>query len=253
MSLYRYKMIVSYDGADYYGWQRQGELPSIEQTLIDTFKKTFATKIDLIGASRTDAGVHALGQVVLGTTALLLQPNKMMEAWNNLLPRTIVVRSIDIANPAFHPQDNVRQKTYWYHFFTERPLPFFSRYGYYCRLPLSLEKLKAGIDCFVGTHDFRSFITTGEDYKSTVKTIDNVKVEYVEPMQAYRITVQGHSFLRHMVRRIVGACLHIATHDDLAIDSLKKALAEKDPNQTLPSAPTEGLLLQEIEYHRNAK
>ena len=158
----KYKIIVSYDGTDYYGWQMQPDQPSIQQTLQDTFAAIFDRKISILGASRTDAGVHALGQVATFKTDVTVSEIKMMYAWNNSLPDDIVIRSLEEVYEHFHSQYDVAQKTYWYHFTFERPVPFLQRYGWHVLYPVDLEKLQQCLAVFVGTHDFRSF-ATGED------------------------------------------------------------------------------------------
>ena len=243
-----YKLTVSYDGTGYHGWQEQQGYPSIFRALYDSFQAIFKVPVELFGASRTDAGVHALGQVVRMKTDLDVESQKLMEAWNNRLPEALVIRDIKKVSSSFHPCHNVQQKTYWYHVFTERPVPFFVRYGWYVRLSLDEKKLKNALTVFVGKHDFRSFVSTGEEYASTVKTIDSIKVEMLDVMSGYRIIVKGHSFLHHMVRRMVGAAIHVATHEHLSVDDVRNAIDEKDPNQTLPNAPARGLMLHSIVY-----
>jgi len=122
---HRYKFIVSYDGTDYCGWQEQKKKPSITAVLKETFNSAFSKKISIVGASRTDAGVHALGQVVLGRTDLAIPTERLQCAWNNVLPAHIVIRSLDQAVPSFHPFYNVEQKTYHYHFFFKPPIAIF--------------------------------------------------------------------------------------------------------------------------------
>ncbi len=253
VTFYNYKMIVAYDGTDYHGWQQQQHCSSIAQTLQDYFKRIFNRSITVIGASRTDAGVHAAGQVVLFTTDLRIDLSAMEKAWNNILPPAILIRSISRVDDTFFPQRNVRQKIYHYHFFLERPLPFAARYGWYYRYPVSLEKLRDCLQAFVGTHDFRSFCTLEDKSKNTIRTIDSITVEYLPKFKVFRISVRGYSFLHYMIRRIVGAALEVASRDYLDRSVLEKALAEKNPQQSLPKAPAHGLLLYKIFYHEEDK
>lgn len=243
-----YKIIIAYDGTDYHGWQLQQHCSSITQVLQDSFTKVFHKPITIIGASRTDAGVHAAGQVAVGSTDFAIDPQSMREAWNNALPPSVVISSITVADATFHPQRNVRQKTYYYHVFTERPRPFLARYGWYYGKNISLEKLRDCLQIFVGTHDFRSFCTLEGEQKNTVRTIDSISVEYLERFKVIRIIVRGHSFLHYMIRRIVGAAVTVASREDADKAVLEQALAEKDPRQSLPKAPACGLLLHNIQY-----
>ncbi len=244
----QYKIIVAYDGSDYFGWQVQKNQPSIAQTLQKAFNIAFEHNIKLIGASRTDTGVHALGQVARFTTDLPLEPSALLGAWNNVLPNDIVIRSLDEVPADFHPLYNVKQKTYWYHFFLKRPLPFIQRYGWYYHYPINLEKLHKSFSIFLGTHDFRSFCTGYDTQENTIRTIDALSLEYIRRFNIYRITVKGPGFLRHMIRRIVGACLDVAAHDNVSIDYLHDVLQQKNPRQTLPNASAKGLLLYKIMY-----
>jgi tRNA pseudouridine38-40 synthase len=243
-----FKIIVAYDGTDFNGWQIQPNEPSITQTLQDSFAKRFDHKIKIVGASRTDAGVHAIGQVATFRTDLVMDPQKMISAWNDILPPTVVIRDIDQVADDFHPIYGVAQKTYWYHFFLDRPLPFVERYGWFFRYPLDMKKLEQSLQLFVGTYDFRSFCTGTDMGENTVRTIESIELVYKKEFGAWRIVVKGPGFMRHMIRRIVGACMQVASKDDVGIDYLNQVLAQKDPRQTLVNAPAKGLCLYKIIY-----
>jgi tRNA pseudouridine38-40 synthase len=247
-ALHQYKLIIAYDGTDYHGWQMQYHCLSVTQVLQDTFKKVFFKDITIVGASRTDAGVHAVGQVATFTTDMVIDPIAMRKAWNSILPPSILIRSAERVDGSFHSQRNVKQKTYYYHFFSERPLPFLARYGWFFHRAVSLEKLRDCLQVFVGTHDFRSFCTLDDEQKNTIRTIDEISVAYISKFKVVRIRVRGHSFLHYMIRRIVGAALTVASHDHLDRSVLEKALAEKNPQQSLPKAPAQGLMLYKIKY-----
>ena len=243
----KYKIIIAYDGTDYYGWQIQASHITVAGTLEKSFQEVFGFPITIAGASRTDAGVHALGQTASFTTDLPLDPQKIIAAWQNILPESILIRSIGEVPLEWNPRHTVEQKTYYYHFFQERPLPFAARYGWYYRYPVDMQKLKEASAIFVGTHDFRSFCT-GDEYESTVRTIDSIDIEYLSRFKAYRIIVKGPGFLRYMIRRIVGACLEVASRDTLNAVHLIEILNQKNPEQLLPTAPAKGLLLYKIVY-----
>jgi tRNA pseudouridine38-40 synthase len=248
----RYKAIIAYDGTEYNGWQAQPNQLSVANVLQNTFYSVFNKSIKIIGASRTDAGVHALGQVATFVTELELDTRTLVHAWSNRLSSNIVIRSLDEDFRYFHPQKNVVQKTYWYHFFLHRPLPFAERYGYFFRHPVNLEKLVKGLETFVGTHDFRSFCT-GDEHHSTIRTIDSIAVHHLKRWGAYRIEVKGPGFLHFMIRRIVGACLEVSSRNFLSTDYLQEVLDQKSPQQTLPNAPAKGLLLYKIQYAKKGE
>lgn len=243
----RYKIIVAYTGTTFCGWQTQKNGISVSSALEAAFKNVFNSTIKLIGASRTDAGVHARGQVALFTTQLAIAPDVLLRAWNNSLPDDITICSLTRVDDTFHPQYDAVQKTYWYHFFLERPLPFYKPYGLYVPYPVDFGILEQALTLFKGTHDFRSFCSNTDD-KSTVRTVDALHVEYDEAMKAYRIVVKARGFLHHMVRRMVGAALYCARTDIRSVESIVNALQHPDAQQTLPNAPAHGLMLAHIAY-----
>lgn len=243
-----YKLLIAYDGSNYFGWQAQNHKPSIAGAMNHAFTKVFKTEMRILGASRTDAGVHALGQVARIKTDLAISPEKLQWAWNNALPADITIRSLKQVEDSFNPFCNVAQKIYHYHFFTERPLPFIQRYGYFYPYKLDIQLLRDALQTFVGTHDFASFRSSEDLRENTIRTIDSISLEYLPRYKAYRITVQGQKFLRHMIRRIVGASLHIATKGIYALPLLRKTLAARNPAHTLPNAPAQGLMLRKIIY-----
>ncbi len=243
----QYKMVIAYDGTQYHGWQFQPHEQTVAGVLQEKFKKTFGRPIAVIGTSRTDAGVHALGQVAMCVTDLRIAPAALLRAWNGALPSDILIRSLEPVAETFHAQRNVRQKTYWYHIFTKRPLPMHAPYGHYYRLPFDVDLLHSCLQAFVGTHDFRSFCT-GDDQLSTVRTVDAIHLEYHKNYGAYRIVVQGPGFLRYMIRRTVGAALHCATYQELSKEHLLTVFAAKNPLNRLPTAPAQGLMLRKIVY-----
>lgn len=242
-----YRIVVAYDGTDYHGWQSQQGATTICGVLTDTFYSVFFQKISILGASRTDAGVHALGQVAIVRCPVAIPASKIMHAWNNALPRDILVKEIYQLDTLVHPHDGVVQKTYMYHFFLTRPIPFLQRYGWYYPRPVDIDLLQKALNICIGTHDFRSFCT-GSDLLDTVRTIDSATVENLPEYGAYRITIKGKSFLRYMVRRIVGACLEVASRDTLSINDFSRILHDKNPCHTLPNSPSKGLLLYRIMY-----
>ena len=250
MTLTKYKCIIAYDGTDYAGWQRQKHCANtVTQVLEDTFYKVFNEKVMIKGASRTDSGVHALGQVAMIETTLNISHTGMLTAWNNRLPDAIVVRDIVAMGSDLHPQRNVIEKTYQYHLFLKQPLPLTTRYGWFYRYNLDINKLKKALLVFVGTHDFRSFCT-GHDMKTTIRTIDSIEISYQPQFDAYQIDIKGAGFLRYQIRRMVGGALEVASRPLLSINYLQEVLEKKNPEHSLPNAPARGLVLKEIIYKK---
>lgn len=242
-----YKLIIAYDGTNYQGWQQQNNGPTICGELKKTFKSIFKKDISIVGASRTDAGVHADFQVARIRTELNIDPEHLKKVWNRGLSRSILIKVLEKISEDFHPQRNVKQKTYKYKVFKEIPSPFVQRYGLFYDYSVDIKKLKKSLKFFVGEHDFRSFCT-GYEMDSTIRSIDSIKVRNLKKENAFEIVFKGKSFLRYMIRRIAGACLEVASNRKLDITVLKVALDEKSPQQNLPTAPSKGLMLCKIDY-----
>ena len=244
-----YKLTIAYDGTAYHGWQEQPNLPTIEGLFKKRLKEIFKKEVEFTGASRTDAGVHALGQVARCKLDVAIEPSRLLQVINNALPSGISVRTLDEVSSEFHPRVQVSEKTYCYHFFTQLPSPFVSRYGYYVK-DLDLEVFTAALSVFEGTHDFRAFCT-GEQGRTTVRTINSINLHYYKRFGVYQVRIKGPSFLTHMIRRMVGACFTVATQGltkEEAVKRIQTVLTSQDPEQNLFVAPPEGLLLHSIRY-----
>ncbi|HSW74108.1 MAG TPA: tRNA pseudouridine(38-40) synthase TruA [Candidatus Limnocylindria bacterium] len=244
----RYKAIIAYDGSNYHGWQVQPDHPTIARTLQNTFATVFGESIQLAGVSRTDAGVHARGQVASFTSALNLDVETMRWAWHNRLPGDIILRSLEVVPDDHNIYADVLQKTYHYYIFTTRPMPFMHRYGWHVPQQLDRQKLHDALQVFVGTHDFRAFTSLDEDEVDTVRTVDSIMVHFHEQRKMYKITVKGPSFLRYMIRRMVGAGVAVALRSSLTPAHVQAVLERKNPDHHLPNAPAQGLVLYKVAY-----
>ncbi len=246
-----YKLLIAYDGTDFYGWQIQPEARTIVSMLQNTFYKSFNEKITVLGASRTDTGVHALGQVARFRAKISINPDRIKYAWNNALPKSIQIRDLTVADPEFHPHKNVVQKTYYYHLFYKKPLPFVARFGWYCEYTdqIDWEKFYNILPAYVGEHDFGSFCKIEKD-ENTVRTIDSITTEKLKRFGCLRIIIKGKGFLRFQIRRMVGYALDIARRNDLSVDYVHHLLDNPDPQQTLLKADACGLLLRKIVYKK---
>lgn len=245
--MFKYKAIIAYDGTDYHGWQIQPDRVTVAGKIQECFREVFDHEVKISGASRTDAGVHALGQIAVFVTNLNIDAKKLKFALNNVLPKDILIRNIEQAPADFEPRGNVVQKKYCYYIFDERPLPFISRYGHAPKYPIDKKKIYEALQVFVGTHDFRSFCT-GYEAESTIRKIDSIELNYFKRYGVTQVTVLGKSFLQYMIRRIVGASLDIAMYKNRNICELKVALEEKNPEQNFMAAPARGLVLHKINY-----
>jgi len=249
-----YKLRIAYDGTAYAGWQQQPHGLSIADTLSAACTQVFKAPCVLVGASRTDAGVHAYDQVARIGMPLAIDPFRMMHALNNALPADIVIRSLEDTDEQFHPQYHVAWKEYWYHLFLERPLPFTARFGW--RLPEYIdhfdgELFARTLELFVGTHDFTSFARVERD-QNPVRTVDAIYVEQLARYNAVRVVVRGEGFLRYQIRRMIGAALMVARSDAVVSYGDIERLLEK-PERTSPAflkIPGQGLCLRRIVYKK---
>lgn len=245
----KYKIIIAYDGTDFHGWQIQPKAITVTSCLEKTFKRVFKKEISIFGASRTDSGVHALGQVAQFTTDVDIDLEILREAWNESLPISILIRSIEKVPGSFHPCHNVKQKVYLYHLFLKRPLPHLARYGWFYRFVHLVDwtKFEQGLSLYVGTHDFASFCKN-DDEKDTMRTIDSIKTRRILGGSVLQIEVRGKSFLRFQIRRMIGYALDVARRKDFSVDYLQNVLESRNPQQTLVKAGGEGLCLRKIIY-----
>jgi len=242
-----YRLRLAYVGTRYKGWQLQAEEVTVAGVLVAAFQEAFGVPVTVVGASRTDAGVHSYDQVVRCATMLALDTERMRIVWNRALPHDMTIRVLEAVDERFHPQYGVQYKTYWYHLFEARPLPFWAPYGWELFYPLDISKLQSSLRMVVGTHDFRSFCT-GTEYESTECHIDAIEITYIKHWQAWRIAVHGPRFLYRMVRRIVGSAVYIATRPALSTALYREVFEARDPYHALMTAPAQGLMLRKIVY-----
>ncbi len=249
-TLKAYKAIISYDGTEYKGWQSQKNKHGIVDILKKSIHSCFCLPVDtieIVGASRTDAGVHAHNQVARIMLPAIQDEKRLCKVINDHLPSDIHIRSLISCDQFFNPRHNVLSKTYYYYITFIRPLPLQSRYIYYYPYPLDLLIFEEALKYFVGTHDFQSFATKCTD-RITVKTIDECRVERInDDIHTIRVCIVGHSFLHHMVRRMVGAALTLASQNKEP-NTITKILLLKNARQPLLNAPAKGLILWDIHY-----
>lgn len=247
----KFKIIISYDGTDFAGWATQPGKVTVASTLENSFYKIFNQRITILGASRTDAGVHALGQVAQFKADLAVSEEAIRHAWNDLLPSSIHIRQVERVEESFNPCRGVKQKTYHYVLFLKKPLPFLARYGWHYRFihHVDLEKFYACLQRYVGEHDFASFCKVEDPRKTTIRRIDEISLRRIERWSALMVTVKGKSFLHFQIRRMIGYALDVARRKDLTIDYLQAVIDSKNPRQTLLKADGRGLCLRKVVYY----
>ena len=237
---------VSYDGTRYSGWQLQDNAITIEEVLNGALSKLLKEDITVIGASRTDAGVHALGNVCVFDTETRIPPEKISFAVNTGLPDDIRVTESHEVSPDFHPRHADTIKTYEYRIWNDRfanPLQrLYTKFIYY---NIDTEAMYRASRCLVGEHDFKSFCSSGSSATTTVRTITGIDIERDGCLITIR--VKGTGFLYNMVRIIVGSLLEVGM-GLRPEDSIEKMLAAKDRAAAGPTAEACGLTLVEIVY-----
>jgi len=244
----QYKLIVSYVGTQYCGWQAQEIGKTISQTMQKSFERTFQAPCTLLGASRTDAGVHALHQVVLCSSSINMSIDTLLQVWHNALPLDIMIRHIERVDEDFNPFHNVLYKIYSYTIYKKRPNPPVAPFGWFYSYKINIETLKQSLDLFVGTHDFLAF-SSAEPNIQTTRTIDSISI--VENQEKIVIMIKGKSFIRHMIRRIVGAAVIVSSHKAKKFEDIIMLLKMPSLTYSFETAPACGLSLEHIEYEKN--
>jgi tRNA pseudouridine38-40 synthase len=174
-----------------------------------------------------------------------------MHAWNNNLPNSILIRSLESVDPGFHIFANVVSKTYYYHLFLERPLPCVARYGWFWKFidTVDWEKFSEAMKLFVGKHDFRSFCKNEKD-EETVRTISSIEIKRFLRYKMVRIEITAKGFLRYQIRRMIGAALDVARKKEFDIAFLRKQLEVPSDQQEFVRAESSGLCLRKIVYKK---
>ena len=242
----RVKLTVAYDGTNYCGWQVQPNGITIQEVLNQCLSEFTGEKIETIGASRTDAGVHALGNVAVFDTEMRMPGDKFSFALNQRLPEDIRIQKSEEVDANFHPRYVKSQKTYEYRILNCRfPIPTERFYSHFTYIPLDVDKMKEAASYLIGEHDFKSFCGTGAQVKTTVRTVKEIQIEKSGDRITIRIT--GEGFLYNMVRIIAGTLMDIGG-GLYPPEKMKEILEAKDRKKAGPTAPARGLTLMKIQY-----
>ena len=242
----RVKLVVAYDGTNYHGWQVQDNGITIEEVLNRTISELVQEDIKVIGASRTDAGVHACGNVTVFDTESRIPGDKFSFALNQRLPEDIRIQESCEVDADFHPRYADTVKTYEYNILNRRfELPSKRLYAAFCYYPMDIERMNQAAAYLVGEHDFKSFCSAGAQVQTTVRTIYAVNVTKADDMVHIRIT--GNGFLYNMVRIIAGTLMQVGT-GLMEPEQVKEILEARDRSKAGPTAVAKGLTLVEIRY-----
>lgn len=251
-----FKIVIAYDGTNFCGWQvqnrlshiayRESQKPSIQQTIEDALRKIARKKIKIICAGRTDAGVHAKGQVANFILNLAIPLSGLKAALNSLLPDDITVLKISKVNDDFHSRFSAKSKAYRYTILNSGQRDSFSKnFVYFCDYPLDLALLRKEAKALLGRHDFSGFCASAGKKKNPLKKIKRISVK----KQGHRvyIDIEADGFLYNMVRNIVGTLIEIG-RGKFPKGSMKKILSIRDRRLAGPTAPARGLCLMRVKY-----
>jgi len=258
-----WKIVLSYDGSGFHGWQVQPGRSTVQGTLAAALEKMTGEHVLPQGSGRTDAGVHALGQVASFAMEAEIPADDLLRALNRSLPQSIRVLQVEEVGEAFHARHSAVRKTYEYRIFERKVKeideericpPFVAPYAWDCRWTLEIEAMQEAAAMLRGTHDFTSFAAVDPDRAqrdegaagpNPVKTIFASEVTRRDGLLRYRVT--GSGFLHHMVRNIVGTLSEVG-RGALKAEEMRRILAAKDRAAAGPTAPAQGLFLVEVEY-----
>ena len=241
------RLTVAYDGTNYHGFQRQRPPVTAVQNVLEAKLETvFGDSVELAASGRTDAGVHAYGQVVNFFTDGKIPVERVPLAVNSLLPDDIVVLEAAEAGEDFSARHSARSKTYVYRIQRGRlPNPFTRNYAWHVGFPLDVKAMGEALASLRGTHDFTSFRASGGAPMSPVRTM--YRAELAERGDMLEVVLHGNGFLYHMVRNIVGTLVNVG-QGRLSPAGFREILEARDRRKASPTAPPQGLYLYSVEY-----
>lgn len=246
--MYNYKIHIRYDGSRYKGWQRLGNSDKTVQGKIEAvLSKALETPIQIAGASRTDAGVHARGQVAVFKTNTLIDCEAFLSKINRYLPEDILITELSPCKDRFHPRYNAAGKVYVYQIWNDFKADPFERH-YFTVVPqtLDIERMKKAAQAFIGSHDFTTFTTAKAKKKSMVREIKRIDIKRIDTR--IFIEIEGEGFLHNQVRRMVGVLIEIGSRTR-KIEEINMLLKAKDRSKCGVTAPPQGLFLERVLFN----
>jgi len=240
------KLKLAYDGTEFYGWQLQPSHRTVQGLVQGRLREMLGEPVELAGAGRTDAGVHASGQVASFRTESQIPMEAFTKGLNAILPPDVRVLSGEEVPPEFHAQKSALGKAYRYQIFVGEVCPPFQyRYVHHEARPLDAEAMRKGAALLEGEHDFSAFQSTGSDVKTSVRTIH--KAEILEAKGLLEFRIEGSGFLRHMVRTAVGTLLEVGRGANPP-EWVQEILEGRSRAAAGPTAPAKGLFLVRVDY-----
>lgn len=248
-----FKLTIAYDGTDFHGWQMQTNKPTIQGEIVNVLQRLTQEKVFVHGAGRTDAGVHALGQVASFRTHSVLSAQEFQRALNALLPPTIRVVAAEEVGPDFHARWSALRKTYRYRLYRGKVVPpALWRYVLHYPFPLDEDAMRDAAGRFVGVHDFSAFAASAdsedaERERTAQREIYSTELARNEDGEELVFTVSGRSFLRYMVRKMVGTLLEVG-RGRLKPEDIDRLYESKDRSKAGPTIPPQGLVMVEVQH-----
>lgn len=243
------KVTVAYKGTQYNGWQIQPKGRTLQGVLEKTISQALGETIQILGASRTDAGVHAIGQVFCVQYVCALPPENFRFVINRALPTDIVITHVEVVEPSFHPIVHTSSKIYHYKVHNG-PLrdPFQDDLAWHVRETLDLSAMRNAAKQFLGEHDFASFCASGSNVKSTVRTVYSIDIDQTATDEL-TFKFHGNGFLYNMIRILVAVLIRVG-QGKMTVQRAKEILEAKNRNLVPWTAPAQGLYLVEIFYEK---
>ncbi|MBN2468234.1 MAG: tRNA pseudouridine(38-40) synthase TruA [Deltaproteobacteria bacterium] len=240
------KLTIEYDGTNYSGWQSQTNAPTIQDTLESAFARILSHRVGLIGAGRTDSGVHALGQVANFKTASSLELSSLLRGANSLLPNDIMIRKIEEVDAIFHARFSAKSRIYEYHIW-DNPLPsvFHRNYTWWIRDGLDASLMGKAVLHLLGHHDFSSFQGADKEEVFSEREVMTAAFERRGPKLVF--SIEANAFLRHMVRNIIGTLIEVGK-GKISPKNFFEIFAARDRRKAGITAPGCGLFLKHVRY-----
>lgn len=240
------KLTVEYDGTHYHGWQVQPTGETVQAVLEKAVSTVLGRPTHVIGSGRTDAGVHALGQVANFLSDTELEPHRVQRALNALTPDDVTIKTVEIVPDSFHARRDGRSRIYEYRILNRpSPSPFLLKFAWHVHDPLNIALMREAITCLEGEHDFSSFRAAGCDAAHPVRTIYRASLSPRDELIVF--TVEATAFLRHMMRNLIGTLVEVGQQQRTP-QSFAELLTARDRTQAGIKAPPQGLFLIEVKY-----
>lgn len=240
------KLTIEYDGTNYCGWQKQNNEKTIQEEIEKAIYKAVGEVVEVIGSSRTDAGVHARGMVANFKTNATIPFDRFKYAINDKLPDDIAIIESEEVSEDFHARYDSKGKTYCYSIINRQQKPAIGRnYVYHFKWDLDIEKMRKACKHFIGKHDFKAFRSLGSSVKTTERTIKELYIE--SEGEKINIFITADGFLYNMVRIIVGTLLKVG-RGKIPVEDIEKIILLGDRKKAGPCVPAQGLILEKVYY-----